>query len=89
MAHVDDEIILTRHQLATEAVAISHAMLDSDYEEARFRAHLMHSQACDLALDRVADAARDVISFLPFGGPPKTGIGRAMLRLCAAVDAVR
>jgi hypothetical protein len=89
MARVDDEITLTRYHLGIEAVAIGQAMLDSDYEEARFRAHLLHSQACDLAIDEVADAARDVLHHLPMGGPPKTGIGRAMLRLSSAVDAVR
>lgn len=89
MAHVDEEIILTRAHLALEASAIGHAMLDGDYEEARFRTYLLHSQACDLALDEVADAARDVLGFMPVEGQPKTGVGRALLRLCDAVSAAR
>lgn len=86
MAYVDEETVLTQAHLALEASAIGHAMLEGDYEEARFRAHLLHSQACDLALDAVADAARQVVALL-VGGSPQLGIERAMLKLCSAVEA--
>ncbi|QWT22131.1 hypothetical protein KPL74_09000 [Bacillus sp. NP157] len=87
MAHVDETSILKRAHLALEASAIGQAMLDSDYEEARFRAHVLCSDAAELGLDDVARAALDVLGFLPADhSSPKPGVGRAMLRLCLAVE---
>lgn len=87
MAYVDEDNILARVHLALEASAIGQAMLDRDCEEARFRAHLLHTGARDRGLDDLARAALDVLSFLPKDHTmPTPGIGRAMLRLCAAVE---
>jgi hypothetical protein len=90
MTSLDDNAILTRAQLALDATAIGQAMLDGDMEEARFRAHFLRSQASDLGLDEVANAALRVITFLPPEERlPQRGIGVALLHLCdtLSVDA--
>jgi hypothetical protein len=83
MTTLDDNAILSRAQLALDATAIGQAMLDGDMEEARFRAHFLRSQASDLGLDDVANAALRVITFLPPEEQlPRRGIGVALLHLC-------
>lgn len=83
MPSIDETTTLTRAHLALEAAAIGQAMLDGDIEEARFRAHFLRSQADDLGLTDVANAAVRVITFLPPEERiPQRGIGVALLHLC-------
>lgn len=83
MATIDENTVITRAHLALDAAAIGQAMLDGDMEEARFRAHFLRSQAVDLGLDEVANAALRVITFLPpEERSPQRGIGLALLHLC-------
>lgn len=87
MAIIDTDLVPNRARLALDASAVGSAILENDLEEARFRAHLIRSQALDLGLDDVAHAALMVVALLP----PESrsagrGIGRAMLRLCHALD---
>jgi hypothetical protein len=83
MATLDENTILTRAHLALDATAIGQAMLEGDIEEARFRAHFLRSQAADLGLDDVANAALRVLTFLPAAERlPQRGIGVALLHLC-------
>lgn len=90
MATLDENTILTRAQLALDATAIGQAMLDGDIEEARFRAHFLRTQAADLGLDDVANAALRVITFLPPEERlPQRGIGVALLHLCDTLSIER
>jgi hypothetical protein len=89
MATLDQELILSRARLALDASAIGQAMLDGDPEEARFRAHLLRSDAADLGWDEVARAALRVVMLLPPNQPPQLGIGRAMLTLCDTLEIIR
>jgi hypothetical protein len=87
MATIDKDIVLSRHRLASDASDIGRAMIDGDLEEARFRAYLLRSQAFELGLDEVANAALMVVVLLPPDERlPKRGIGRAMLRLCDTLN---
>jgi hypothetical protein len=81
MATLDQDILLSRARLALDATAIGQAMLEGDHDEARFRAHLLRTDAADLGFDDTAHAALRVIAHLPPGEAPKVGIGRAMLHL--------
>jgi hypothetical protein len=87
MATIDKETVLSRDRLARDVSAIGRAMIEGDMEEARFRAYLLRSQACDLGLEDVEKAALMVVVMLPPNETsPKRGIGRAMLRLCETLD---
>jgi len=86
MAHVDEQLLLTRAHLAFEATAIGEALLDCDFEEARFRCHLLRAYAGEHEFEAVAEGAVDVLAHLPPGAPPRAGIGRALLRLTDVID---
>ncbi|KAF1004364.1 MAG: hypothetical protein GAK28_04071 [Luteibacter sp.] len=61
-------------------------MLASDFEEARFRAHLVASLAEDLGLSPIVDAARDVeLRLGRLGQEPLAGYGAAIARLSEAI----
>lgn len=89
MNAVEEERLLTRAGLALDAMAVAQALLDADVEEARFRTHLVLKDAVDAGLNDVAHAARG-IAWLLRGSPTVavTGIGRALLVLSDAIDAV-
>lgn len=89
MATIDTETVLSRARLALDAAAVGHAMLEGDTEEARFRAHLIRTQALGLDLDEVANAALRVIALLPPNERPIRGIGVAMLHLCDTLQIER
>lgn len=89
MATIDTETVITRARLALDASAVGRALLEDDAEEARFRAHLIRTQALDLELDDVANAALRVIALLPPNRGPMAGIGRALLHLCDTLQIER
>ncbi|WP_291782056.1 hypothetical protein, partial [Luteibacter sp.] len=60
MTHPNEAAVLQFASINAEAEAIGYAVLASDFEEARFRAHLVASLAEDLGLSPIVDAARDV-----------------------------
>jgi hypothetical protein len=89
MATIDEDILLARAQLAIDAMAISRAMLDRDFDEARFRAHLVLCEASTMGLPAVGASAQKILDVLgPLGTAPAPGIGRALLELSGAIDAV-
>lgn len=86
MAIIDEETHLSPARLQADATAIGQAMLEADWEEARFRAHLLRSHADDLGLTEVANSALRVVLLMPSDhGRPAQGIGVAMLRLFDAL----
>lgn len=89
MNTVDEELLLSRATLAMDAMAIGQALLDADPDEARFRTHLVMRQALDAGFGDVAHAARG-IAWLLRGSDTVAmpGIGRALLNLSDAIDAV-
>jgi hypothetical protein len=89
MNAVEEERLLTRAGLALDAMAVAQALLDADAEEARFRTHLVLKYALEAGFEDVAHAARGVAWLLkdsPTVAVP--GIGRALLVLTDAIDAV-
>lgn len=89
MNTVDEDLLLTRASLAVDAMAVAQALLDADPEEARFRTHLVMRQALEAGCDDVAHAARGTAWLLGGSGTVAVpGIGRALLRLSDAIDAV-
>jgi hypothetical protein len=89
MEIVDEEIQLARAQMAMDAMAIGHALLESDAEEARFRTHLVHGMASRQGFVQIAAAANGVMRLLTRSETTVvSGIGRALLALLGAIDRV-
>lgn len=89
MAILDEELQLSRAQLALDAMAIGRALFDRDAEEARFRTHLVLDHAELHGYPDVCRAA-DIVASLLRGSQTTVvpGIGRALLSLSCAIDAV-
>jgi hypothetical protein len=69
-------------------MAVSQALLALDFDEGRFRAHLVVCDASSAGFTAVGLAARCVLRLLgPAGTVPGVGIGLALLRLAEAIDA--
>jgi hypothetical protein len=86
---IDEERQLARAQMAMDAMAIGHALLDSDADEARFRTHLVHGVASRHGFVQIAAAANGVSRLLSRSEVTVIpGIGRALLALLGAIDRV-
>lgn len=83
----DEDAILQRAEIIIEAVALSLAMLDSNVQEARFRARVTATTADIAGLDDVSQAACRVVDFLGLGSTaPRPGYGQAIEALSVAID---
>lgn len=88
MRSLDLDALLARASLAQGAMAVSQALLDRDFDEGRFRAHLVVCDASTAGLTTVGAAARCVLYLLgPAGSVARLGIGLALLRLSEAIEA--
>ena len=82
-----EESILAVADITLEAEAINRAVLDRDFDEARFRTGVMVERAKALGFDHVAAAATNVLERLgPFGALPNKGYAEAVWKLAGAVD---
>ena len=82
MSHSRTAVILNFAKMSREAIAMNEAILGRDFDEARFRAHLIRVMAAESECTEVWRAARDVSELLgETGGLPRAGYGQAVLRL--------
>lgn len=81
--------VLTVAEIVRDSAAMNEAALAGDFDEARFRAHVISSKARELSLRGVALAASHLIDIL--GKParePNAGVGAAMVWLADELDKV-
>ena len=82
-----EEQLLITAELALDALALSRAMIDGDFQESRFRTRLIATRAPAAGMKDVAQAAADVIALLgPAGTLPLPGCGQAIAQLAASLD---
>lgn len=83
----EEDQILKHAGIILDAVALSRAVLDEDFLEARFRAGLVACHAGMAGLVTVERAAEHVVNVLtPSEGLYAVGIGPAIERLSIAID---
>lgn len=84
-----DRAILRSADMALEALAMNHAALEGDFDEARFRARRLVVAAFDAHEMRLASAAARVCRALgPPGTEPQPWLGIRLLQLVDALDAI-
>lgn len=77
-------------ELTLEARACSLAVIEGDFDEARFRASVVVAKALKLDQpDVVTPAAATVRALGPAGHPPGSGYGAHILAMARALDAIR
>lgn len=82
MDDAQEDWILTIAEMTQSALAMSRAMLDDDFEEARFHAKLLNEQAAAIDDQSLEESAALVNRLLgPLGATPGLGCGAAMLAL--------
>ena len=85
----NDDFNLSVARVMSDAAALGDAALSGDFDEARFRAHLVVDRARALGLRDVASAGEKLISALgPAGTHPSLGYGVDILRVTDALDSI-
>jgi HPt (histidine-containing phosphotransfer) domain-containing protein len=81
------ERVWTLAETVIDAKAAGEAFAQRDFNEARFRAHLLAGKASGLGFNRLALAAADLEALLgPPDSVPLQGYGASMLRVAAEVE---
>ena len=87
MTRIDSSATARFAAMNSDAAAITGATIAHDFDEARFRAHLVTKAAKALGLWAIAGAAFEIeITLGPLGSAPSSDIGHAMLRLADLIN---
>lgn len=87
MAEIDEERVLRLTAIVLDSAAMNDAFLSGDYDESRFRAHLLVAKADVAGLTELALAAAFAIEQMgPVGTQPLSGVAFTLIRIAEAID---